>query len=78
MPQLPDPANEEISLVLLGSLNPTIFHPEWFVRQGLLPRGEAERAETQIISPQVADVRFSDFGLQVLPNRLSVQTTDVS
>lgn len=78
MPQLPDPANEEISLVLVGSLNPAIFHPEWFVRQGLLPLGEADRAETIVISPQVANVRFPDFGLQVLPNRLSVQTTDVS
>jgi hypothetical protein len=53
MPQLPDPANEEISLVLVGSLNPAIFHPEWFVRQRLVSRGEAEKAETAIISPQV-------------------------
>jgi hypothetical protein len=78
MPQLPDPTNEEISLVLVGSLNPAIFHPEWFVRQGLVSSGEAEKAETAIISPQVANVRFLDFGLQVLANRLSVQTTDVS
>lgn len=78
MPQLPDPTNEEISVVLIGSLNPAIFHPEWFVRQGLLPRGEADRAATIVVSPQVANVRFLDFGLQVLPNRLSVQTIDVS
>jgi hypothetical protein len=78
MPQLPDPASEEISLVLVGSLNPAIFHPEWFVRQGLVSRGEADRAETAIISPQVANVRFLDFGVQILANRLSVQTTDVS
>jgi hypothetical protein len=78
MPQLPDPASEEISLVLVGSWNPAIFHPEWFVRQGLVSRGEADRAETAIISPQVASVRFLDFGLQILANRLSVQTTDVS
>jgi hypothetical protein len=78
MPQLPDPASEEISVVLVGSLNPAIFHPEWFVRQDLLSRGEADRAETVVISPQVANVRFPDFGLQVLPSRLSVRTSDVS
>jgi hypothetical protein len=78
MSQLPDPTSEEISVVLVGSLNPAIFHPEWFVRQGLLSLGEADRAETVVISPQVADVRFPDFGLQVLPGRLSVRTSDVS
>jgi hypothetical protein len=65
-------------VVLVGSLNPAIFHPEWFVRQELISRGEADRAETVVISPQVANVRFPDFGLQVLASRLSVRTSDAS
>jgi hypothetical protein len=78
MPELPTPADEEINVVLVGALNPAIFHPEWFVRQELLLEAEAQKAEVQAITPQVSDVKFLDFGLQVLQNRLTIKTVDVS
>lgn len=74
----PVPSNEDISVVVVGALNPAIFHPEWFARQELLAPGEAEQAKIQVVSPQLADINFIDFGLQVLPNRLTVRTLDVS
>jgi hypothetical protein len=78
MPQLPSPANEDISVVLVGALNPAIFHPEWFVRQKLLSEADVRESRVQIISPQVSDLAFLEFGIQVLPNRLTLRTTDVS
>ncbi len=65
MPQLPDPANEDISVVLVGALNPAIFHPDWFVRQELLSETEAVEAHVEAITPQISDLKFPDFGLQV-------------
>jgi hypothetical protein len=78
MPQLPAPVNEDINVVLLGALNPAIFHPEWFVRNDLLSEAGIQDSKVQVISPQVSDVTFLEFGLQVLPNRLTLRTTDVA
>jgi len=78
MPQLPAPTSEEINVVLVGALNPAIFHPEWFVRQELLTEAEARGSHVELITPQVSDLRFPDFGLQVLQNRLTIKTVDVS
>jgi hypothetical protein len=78
MPQLPAPESEDIALVLIGALNPAIFHPEWFVRHDLLSEGEVREAEVKVISPQVCDLTFHDFGFQALQNRLTVRTVDVS
>jgi hypothetical protein len=78
MPELPAAAGEEINVVLVGVLNPAIFHPEWFVRQALLSEAEAAKAEVQAITPQVSDLKFLDFGLQALQSRLTIKTVDVS
>lgn len=76
MPPLPDPINEDIAVVLVGALNPAIFHPEWFAAQKLISAGEAKEAKIAIISPQVSDITFQEFGLQVLPNRLTRRRGD--
>jgi hypothetical protein len=78
MPQLPSPVGEDINVVLVGALNPAIFQPEWFLRQKLLSEAEVRESRVQIISPQVSDLAFLEFGIQVLQNRLTLRTTDVS
>ena len=75
-PRAPDA--EELSIVLLGSLNPGIFHPEWFRRQEILLPQEAEEARIEAVSPQVTEVRFLAMKLDVFPDRLVLETTDVS
>ena len=75
-PRAPDA--EEISIVLLGSLNPGIFHPEWFRRQEILSPQEAEEAKIKAVSPEVTEVLFLDMKLDVFPDRLIMETTDVS
>ncbi len=75
-PRAPDA--EEISIVLLGSLNPGIFHPEWFRRQEILSPQDAEDAKIKIVSPEVTEVLFLDMKLDVFPNRLVLETLDAS
>jgi hypothetical protein len=75
-PRAPDA--EDISIVLLGSLNPGIFHPEWFRRQEILSAQNAEEAKIKIISPEVTEILFLDMKLDVFPNRLVLETLDAS
>lgn len=42
------------SIVLLGSFNPCIFQPQWFVSQNLLPKSESDKADVKVISPEVS------------------------
>jgi hypothetical protein len=52
------------SIVLKGSFNPTIFQPQWFVRQNLLPTEEGEKAEVKVITPQVTEFHTERFIIQ--------------
>lgn len=57
------------AVVLLGSFNPTIFQPEWFARQKLLPVDEAEKAIVKVVVPQVCQFETERFYLQVTNDR---------
>jgi hypothetical protein len=78
MPELPIPTAEDISVVLVGALNPAIFQPAWLAAQNLISESESKSAKVNVISPQAADITFLDFGLQVLQNRLTLRTIDIS
>ena len=49
------PELENCTVVLLGSFNPAIFHPEWFVRMGLLSVGAVDPAGIKVVSPDVSE-----------------------
>jgi hypothetical protein len=72
------PDAEEISVVLVGSFNPGIFHPEWFRRQEILLPQEAEDAKPRVVSPEVTEVLFLDMKLDVFPDRFLLETHDAS
>ena len=73
-----NPDAEGISVVLVGSFNPGIFHPEWFRRQGLLLSAEAEAAKVRFVTPDATEISFVDMQLDVLPNRFMLRTSDAS
>jgi hypothetical protein len=72
------PDAEEVSVVLVGSLNPGIFHPEWFRKQEILAPVEAEKAAIKIVSPEATEIQFLDMKLDVFSTRLVLETKDVS
>ncbi len=58
-------------VVLLGSFNPAIFQPEWFVRQNLLTAEEVEGPNTKVnvVHAQVAQFETESFAVQVTTER---------
>ena len=69
---------ESASIVLVGSFNPAILHPQWFAKHGLIPEGEAKTAEVAVVSSQFTAVQFAWFALQVMDERFTATTTDPS
>jgi hypothetical protein len=62
------------SIVLVGSFNPAIFHPEWFARNGLLPQGEVDSAELQVVHPQLSQFETERFSFQITTDRFTGMT----
>lgn len=70
-----EPEQSSVSIVLVGSLNPAIFHPSWFLANGLLSAEEAESAQVELVHREMTIFRAGDWlKLQVEPNRFIVQT----
>ena len=70
------PEIESASIVLVGSFNPAILHPEWLAHQSLIRPEEAEQAKVEVVSRQLTVIRLSWFELQVLEDRFSATATD--
>ena len=53
---------EGVSIVLLGSFNPAIFQPSWFVLNKILPDYDVLKPEVNIIHNQITQfsVTFGD------------------
>ena len=69
---------ESASIVLVGSFNPAILHPQWFAKHGLIPKGEAEAAQVAVVSPDLTAVQFTWFTLRVMNERFTATTADPS
>ena len=65
---------EGMSIVLLGSFNPGIFQPFWFVTQKLLMKKEAEEAKTQLITEAISTFKTDRFNLICELGRLQIST----
>jgi hypothetical protein len=67
-----------VSLVLIGSFNPAIFHPSWFAAYNLIRKEEAETADTKIIHSDIADFKLGWLSVNVLRDRLQLGTVQES
>jgi len=68
------PEISSVTIVLVGSLNPRIFTPDWFARQELLSVGEAEAAEVEILHEDISAFRAEWFSLRVEQKRFVAET----
>src|SRR5687767_7777928 len=64
------------SIVILGSLNPQIFQPEWFARMELIRPIEAEAARIEAVTSEVTVFHADWFHLQVTRDRFGVTASD--
>lgn len=69
-----DPEIYSRSVVLVGSFNPTIFHPQWLARMGLLPKEEADEATVEFAAPQVTKFSTNWFECQVTLDNFQMST----
>lgn len=57
---------EGLEIVVVGALNPQIFHPEWFARQKLIQDSEAEKATIEVVSPDISSFSIGWARVQVV------------
>jgi hypothetical protein len=73
---IPNCEIEGASIVLVGSFNPAIFHPSWLASHDMIRIGTAEKAELQIVSPEVSSFQADWLAIQVTRDRFQVSTVD--
>lgn len=64
----------EHNIVLIGAFNPIIYHPQWMVRKGILPEGDASGAKIKINHQEVSEFELDNCKIQVLPERFTVRS----
>lgn len=65
---------QEASIVVVGNFNPKIFHPEWFISKGIVPKWEYEQNEIVCV-PDYANIDLPDgVNLQVFLGKLILRT----
>lgn len=69
-----DPDNSTVIIVLVGSFNPSIFHPEWFARHGLLTEQEKAAANIELIHREISLFRMEWLSLRVERERFIAET----
>jgi len=67
---------EGLTVVVIGSFNPAIFHPSWLAMNNLVRKEEADEAKVDIITRDVSAFTMNWFNVQVIDQRLSLMTTD--
>ena len=63
-----------LALMVEGTMNPGIFHPQWFVRENLLRSAEAETATIEMSTNDYALFRTQDFTTEVSRDGLTLLT----
>jgi len=67
--------NQGYAIVLLGSFNPPIYHPQWFARHELVDPEVAEAAEGVDVDADWCFFRTRTFGCEVSRDRLHIFST---
>jgi hypothetical protein len=66
------------SIVILGAMNPAIFHPFWFAANKLIRETEASEADILIASKEVSDFRLDWLHVQVVSDRFLAEVNDAA
>lgn len=72
--QLPLAEHDQSSIVMLGSFNPRIFQPSWFVRHELLPPEAESETDINLISNDLAVFQTDWCRLEVMNERFAVHS----
>jgi len=70
--------SEAPSIVLVGSFNPAIFHPEWLLRHALISEDDNKAAKVEIVHKQLSKFSLAWLSIDVMHDKLIARTNDVS
>jgi hypothetical protein len=70
--------SEALDVVMLGSFNPAILHPQWFLRQHLIGEEEAVSASIKVVATEVADVSFGGVHVVCLNHSLMLNIQNIA
>lgn len=74
----PNLIENEATIVIVGSFNPAIFHPEWLKRHGLIPAVEAEGVDVEIVHNELAKFSLRWLDIEITSNRFQAKTDDIA
>jgi hypothetical protein len=63
-------------IVLRGELNPAIFQPLWFVKNGLIGENEGSSAQIEVVHRDISRFRLEWLQLEVLRDKFLVRTLE--
>jgi hypothetical protein len=70
------PIQHEASIVIMGSFNPAIFRPSWFIQNGMVGPGDIDESKAEFVTPEIARFRFAMGLIEVVSNRFLITTKD--
>jgi hypothetical protein len=70
--------SESASIVLVGSFNPAIFHPEWLLRHSLISEDDNKGAKVEIVHSQLSKFSLEWLFIDVMNEKLIARTNDSS
>lgn len=66
----------EASIVIMGSFNPAIFRPTWFLQEKIIGPNDVDTNKDEFVTSDIARFTLSWGLIEVLTNRFLVQTND--
>ncbi len=70
------PEIDGASVVLVGSFNPTIFTPDWFLKYDVLGQEDFDQTRIRVVHPEITDFQNQWLKVQVTGNRFLVETQE--
>ncbi|MFQ5717274.1 MAG: hypothetical protein ACE5GQ_09260 [Nitrospinales bacterium] len=68
------PKISDVSIVLIGKFNPSIFHPLWYQAQKLIRPEEADNATLGLAHPEISQFSTDWFRMEVTRDRFFIST----
>jgi hypothetical protein len=72
--QKPEQEIFNLSLVIIGSFDPRIFHTDWLVNKKLIRESEGDLDNLKVLHPDLTIIETQEFKLEVRPSRFEIQT----
>jgi hypothetical protein len=72
-----EPENSNVSIVLVGRLNASIFHPAWFLANGLISQNDFDNSVVDVIHRDLSMFNINDWlRVQVTQDRFLAETNE--